>query len=108
MSVFGWMIRFLVKWENNRQHPLKCLWRKHRVRLFRRHDEHFTGMNEMLNAVNGKTSGAFQNRYHRIAGGIVGGDLLALCECEQGNADRLILRQCLADDLTVFGIYQTG
>ena len=63
--------------------------------------EHFTGMNEMLNAVNGKTSGAFQNRYHRIAGGIVGGDLLALCECEQGNADRLILRQCLADDLTV-------
>ena len=83
MPVFGWMIRFLVKWENNRQHPLKCLWRKHRVRLFRRHDEHFTGMNEMLNAVNGKTSGAFQNRYHRIAGGIVGGDLLALCECEQ-------------------------
>lgn len=78
------------------------------MRLFRRHDEHFTGMNEMLNAVNGKTSGAFQNRYHRIAGGIVGGDLLALCECEQGNADRLILRQCLADDLTVLGIYQTG
>ena len=64
-------------------------------------------MNEVFDAVNGKTSGAFQNRYHRIAGGIVGGDLLALCECEQGNADRLILRQRLADDLTVLGIYQT-
>ena len=63
---------------------------------------------EVFDAVNGKTSGAFQNRYHRIAGGIVGGDLLALCECEQGNADRLILRQRLADDLTVLGIYQTG
>ena len=62
-------------------------------------------MNEMLDTINRETSGAFQNRYHRVTGGIVGGDFLAFCECEQGNADRLVLRQCFADDLTVLGIY---
>ena len=78
------------------------------MRLFRRHDENFACVNQVLDAIDREEAGAFQNRYHRIAGGIVGGDLLTLCECEQCNADRLILRQCLADDLTVLGVYQTG
>ena len=82
---------------------LRCI---NGVRLFRRHDENFACVNQVLDAIDREAAGAFQNGHHRISGGIMGGDFFAFCKCKQSNADSFVLCQSLADDLTVFCVYQ--
>lgn len=60
----------LLKRKDNRQHPLKCLGCIYGMWLFCRHDKDLAGMNQMLDSVYCEKSGAFQNSYHRITGGV--------------------------------------
>ena len=53
---------------------------------FRRHDENFACVNQVLDAIDREAAGAFQNGHHRISGGIMGGDFFAFA-----NANRVTL-----------------
>ena len=70
------------------------------MRLLRRHNENISGFADMLRTVYGELTDAIDHMNHRIAGGIVRADLLAFGEREQCQADRLVLGESLADDLT--------
>ena len=72
------------------------------MRLLRRHYENISGFADMLCTVYGKLTDAIDHMYHGIADGIVGADLLAFGERESCQADRLVLGESLADDLTRF------
>ena len=64
-----------------------------------RHNDGFSFMQQIFRAVNGDFSNAVQTGDKGVAARFMGADFLALCEGEQSNTYRRVLRQRLADNL---------
>ena len=58
-------------------------------------------MQQVINAVDGDFADAVQTGDKGVAAGCMGADFLALSKGKECDADRVILRQCFADYLTL-------
>ena len=65
-----------------------------------RHDDRFARVENIFNTVDGDLSDAVQTENHCIAAGFVGADFFVLIKSKEGDADRVILNERFADDLS--------
>ena len=70
------------------------------VGMARGHDDALTLVQDVLDAVDRDPTHAVEAGDHRVAAGFVGADLLALVKGEERHTQRVILRKCLAHNLT--------
>ena len=71
------------------------------MRVPGRHDDGFPLVKQIFRSVNGDFSNAVQTGDEGVTVRFMGADLLALCKGEQGDAHRRVLRQSLADNLSI-------
>ncbi len=69
------------------------------MRHFCRHDDRLAGFDDMLSIADCDARRTVKNGHHGVAMRCVRADLFILVESKQGQADMLVLGQCLADDL---------
>ena len=84
---------------DDEQH-LELLLPIYRVRMTRGHDDGFACVQNVFHTIDGDPAHAVKADDHCIAAGLMGADLLALVERKERDAQRAVLRQRAADDLS--------
>ena len=86
--------------ENDGQHPFEVFVGQNRVRQAGRHDQAFAGAQDVFAAVDREAAGTLENGDQRVAVRFVRADFLTLGKGKKRDADRAVLDEGLADDLT--------
>ena len=75
------------------------------MRLFGRHNQGFSGVQQVYPAVYGELAGSFQDGSHGVPVRIMGADFLVLIKGKERDAYSAVLGQGFADNLAWLGDY---